>query len=174
MGEEIMKKFLIGVVVWLCILAALILFDITVLANIRVTSDKGGEIAPYRILTPPILLAESVPENGTYEELERLLGPPTDWVLHHGDACRILLYDLQWGGIAACELDRAEGTYRFFSVLHTRLGTGRWLILPGIMLAVAIAEVVIYKRWKKKKKSKIILKTEEATAPEPIEAAAEE
>lgn len=145
------KRFLLGLLVWLCILAVLILFDVAVLANIRVTSEKGGEIAPYRILTPPIFLAESVPEDGTYEELERLLGPPTDWVLSHGENCRELLYDLQWGGVAVCGFNRTEGTYRSFSVLHTRLGTGRWLILPGIMLAVAIAEVVVYKHRKKKK-----------------------
>ena len=162
------KRFLLGLLVWLCILAVLILFDVAVMANIRVTSEKGGEIAPYRILTPPIFLAESVPEDGTYEELERLLGPPTDWVLHHGDTCRVLCYDLQWGGVAICSFDRTEGTYRFFSVLHTRLGTGRWLILPGIMLAVAVAEVALYKLWKKKKRKATVNKADEPTTePQP-------
>ena len=144
------KPFLHGLLIWVCILVVLILFDIAVLANIRVTSDRG-EIAPYRILTPPILLAESVPEKGTYKELESLLGPPTDWFFHRGESLRELHYDLQWGGIAFCNIENDGETYTFFTVAHTRFGTGRWLILPGIMLTVAIAEVVIYKLWKKKK-----------------------
>ena len=159
------KPFVRLLLIWLCVLALLCVFDVTVLQNIRVEVVDGVEIAPFRLLAPPISLAESTPEEGSYSDLVRRLGPATDGVDFKGQGRKMGFYDLQWGGIAYFTWREEGASYSGFAVAYTRLGTGRWLIFPGIMLAVAIAEVVIYKRWKKKKAA--VLLEEAATEPQP-------
>ena len=152
MGEGIMKKpFVRLALIWLCVLALLCVFDVTVLKNIRVEVSEGVEIAPYRLLAIPISLAKSIPERGSYDDLVQQLGLASGCVGSYGKSRGFGYYDLQWGGSALFAYRADENTYYGFTVSHTRLGTGRWLILPGIMLAVAIAEVVVYKHRKKKK-----------------------
>lgn len=159
------KPFVRLLLIWLCVLALLCVFDVTVLQNIRVEVVDGVEIAPFRLLAPPISLAESTPEEGSYLDLVRRLGPAADGVDFKGQGRKMGFYDLQWGGIAYFTWREEGASYSGFAVAHTRLGTGRWLIFPGIMLAVAIAEVVIYKRWKKKKAT--VLLEEAAAEPQP-------
>ena len=146
------KPFIRLLLIWLCVLALLCVFDVTVLQNIRVEVVDSVEIAPFRLLAPPISLAESVPEEGNYSDLVRRLGPATDGVKFYAQGRKMGFYDLQWGGIAYFTWSEEGESYSGFAVAYTRLGTGRWLILPGIMLAVAIAEVALYKLWKKKKR----------------------
>ena len=147
-----MKKLIILLIaIWLCILALFCVLDLAVLKNIHVEVLDGVEIAPYRLLTPPILSAESVPERGSYSDLVQQLGPAAGCNEFYGGTKGYGYYDLQWGGSAHFTLNGQDNSYSGFTVAHTRLGTGRWLILPGIMLLVAIVEVAVFKPWKKKK-----------------------
>jgi hypothetical protein len=161
------KPFVRLLLIWLCVLALLCVFDVTVLKNIRVEVADGMEVAPFRLLATPILLAESVPEEGSYPDLVQRLGPATEGVHFLSTRRKMGFYDLQWGGSAHFRFNSEDNTYSGFTVAHTRLGTGRWLILPGIMLAVAIAEVVVYKH-RKKKKGKAINKPE-SPEPQPVD-----
>ena len=127
----------ISVYIGLCILLA----DHFLLRDMIV--DQGGYSA-YRIVTPPATVATQIHDGMPIKDVVRILGQPnapnpltsTDyvaWDLQFGQRLWLYVYN-----------DAVYGVR-----ITLPFASARWLIFPGIMLAVGLVEVLVYFRSRK-------------------------
>lgn len=137
--------------IWLCVLLALVLLDDFVLSRITVSAEGWATYAPYRLIPPYGYSANNITEIAPLEEYTQALGLPTGFLGRSGTSSYI--WDMPWGGQLHGVLFKNGKSVVCMPIYYPApFSSVRWLFLPGIMLAVAIAEVALYKLWKKKKR----------------------
>ena len=129
--------------IWIsvCIGLCILLVDHFLLRDIIL--DQTGHSA-YRIVTPPVSVAKQIHDGMPIKDVVRILGQPnapnpltsTDyvaWDLQFGQRLWLYVYN--------------DAVYDVRIILP--FASARWLIFPGIMLAVGLVEALVYFRSRK-------------------------
>ncbi|MBP3305774.1 MAG: hypothetical protein J6L24_07380 [Oscillospiraceae bacterium] len=142
-NKKTVNHIIIMLLIWSFVALSLILTDHFFLRNF---DPDGDGYAQYRLIPPSIGTVKSKIHNGMpVEEVYGIMGYPN--TLDPYTSMDYRIWDLQLGcqteiGFYSGKVCAIQGSFPFTS--------SRWLIFPGIMLAVAGIEVLVYVQLRKR------------------------
>ena len=122
------------VLIWISCLIVLLLADALILSH----PTQNGLYAPHRLVLPSPEIAMSIPEDMSRADVINILGYPTGYDPSTSSAQ--VYWDLQFG-YRLRSIWTSSGYWNYFSGQQEHYS---WLILPGIMLLVAVIEIIVY------------------------------